>query len=54
MNNTARVFYGHSECFYYGLCKKVVSTASHNIVMNWEGFGRNRSWPTRNAIHIYA
>jgi len=22
-------------------------------LMNWEGFGRNRSWPTRNAIHIY-
>jgi hypothetical protein len=24
------------------------------LLMNWEGFGRNRSWPTRNAIHMYA
>ena len=23
-------------------------------LMNLEGFGRNRSWPTRNATHIYA
>jgi len=34
MNNTARVVYGHTDCFYYGLCKNVVSMASHNIVID--------------------
>ena len=54
MNNTVHVLYGHSECFYCGLCKNAVSTASHNIVIDELGRICNRSWPTRNAIHIYA
>jgi hypothetical protein len=38
INSTARIFYGHSECFYCGLCKNASSTASHNIVI--DEFGR--------------
>jgi hypothetical protein len=34
MNNTARVFYGQSECFYCGLFKNAVGTASQNIVID--------------------
>lgn len=47
MNNTARVFYGQSECFYCGLFKNAVGTASQNIVIDELG----RIWKEQFVAH---